>query len=305
MKFSIRFLVIFLTVFLSTPTKAQNVDVQCGFGFSLGLYACTIWDVTIDAGESATFNISGTHLPDHTNESVLSAWVRLGSIPFVITQLFTIFPNIVDFYVWAGGLERIQTNAFANAVNLKNVHIVGNNEFRVIQRNAFSDATNLETVEIIENAIETIHEAAFDGLTSVQVIHAERNQLRELPFDIFRTLTSLESIFLSDNALESLDGRLLANNPNVVRLHFARNQINAIGRNFLDGLTQLGSFNVIGNRCVDHAWLIGGNTTIDTVQEELQNCFDNFVDDDVKTFVLELRGSLVLRSQNGSEIIRL
>lgn len=80
-------------------------------------------------------------------------------------------------------------------------------------------------------------------------------------------------------------------------------RINVIGRNFLDNFPQLRYFDAVNN-----SWTISGLTTIETARRGLAQCFDNFVpvpdDDELRRFVIEMRGSLSLKFENGTEIIR-
>lgn len=299
---------IVLICFLSPLIKAQTVaNVNCNFVLSGNTYSCQIAGTTVSDDENVLFIIGGVHLQGQTNADVERIEVMVSNIPFIIVQLLTTFPNVHTFSLSSSGLTRIQSNAFSNGTNLRSISITFN-PLTTIAANAFFGASNLEFLDLLGNQLEFIHELAFNGLTSLQQIFGDHNRLQVLHHNVFRTLISLDSLYLANNQLESLDGRLLSNNNNMRRLDIARNQINAIGRNFLDGIPSLSSFNTVGNRCTNSFWTIGGVTTIETVRLALAPCFDNFVEppeDDVKIFTLELRGSLILRLENGTEIIRL
>lgn len=156
--------------------------------------------------------------------------------------------------------------------------------------------------------VSRIHETAFTGLTELVSMYLYDNEIRELHINVFRPLTSLSLIYLSDNLLESLDGRIFEANTELQEIIFDRNQINAIGRNFLDTFQFLRVLYVSGNRCVDNRWHYGTeNADLEVIREGLATCFDNFDrgEGGVKTFRVELRGSLIIRHQNGTEIRRL
>lgn len=299
---------VLLILFLSVLSRAQNVNINCQFSILSGnVYSCMIVGVTVVDDENQNFTIGGQHLQERTNNDVGRVHILMSTIPFIISSLFTTFPNIHNFHIMEAGLTRIQSNAFSNAHNVRVVSINGN-PLRKLAANAFSGAANLELLDMLGNQLESIHELAFNGLTAVQQIFGDHNRLSELHHNVFRPLVSLDSLYLANNQLESLDGRLLANNGNVRRLDIARNQIDAIGSTFLDGIPRLASFNTVGNRCINSFWTIGGVTTIETVRDGLATCFDNFVEppeDDVKIFTLELHGSLIIRDKDGIELMRL
>lgn len=258
------------------PVKAQIVEINCRFEYSMGLYSCEVASAFSPDNENATFVIGGVHASESLgNDDVEKIEIRFSTIPFIITQFFTVFPNVIDFSIWLGGLTRIQSNAFANARNLKTLYITGHQGLH-IQPYAFTGARSLQDLQFSFNQFETLHETAFEGITELRIFYAQSNQIQKLHADLFKTLTSLEWLYLAHNKLESLDGRLLANSPNVTRIEITTNQINAIGRNFLDGLTQLETFLAFDNPCVDNSWTIDGTTTIETVRQGLETCFENF-----------------------------
>lgn len=290
-----------------SAVASQDVNVNCHFLVTAGIYSCQISSVIVTNNENPNFIIGGTHSTDRNDDDVQRVTVMLSLIPTIIQPLFTTFPNLIYVTVTAAGLTRIQPEAFANASNLNYLTINGNANLRAIPANAFLGASALNILDIFGNQIETVDETAFNGLQALSVLYMDDNLIEELPANLFRPLTSLEIVFLSDNRLQSLDGRLFANNPAITTLQIGRNQINAIGRNFFDSLSMLSVLNLSHNVCVNNFWIINDVSTIDLIREVLSECFDNFVepDDDVRTFILELRGSLILRDQNGTEIIRL
>lgn len=299
---------IFILLGILTKVSAQNFNVNCNFLVATGLYTCHLFGVTIPDNENINVIIGGQHLPPRTNVDVQRVQISISSIPFIITELFTTFPNIIDFAISGAGLLRIQTDAFNNAVNLRTVVIANNPDFGVIFEKAFVGAPNLLSMQFISNQIDKIDENAFVELAQLQNLRFDGNNIKELPANIFHPLEALRVLFITNNPLEKIDGRLLANNHQILQLDFSRNQINAIGRDFLDGLPGLQLFNAIQNVCVNDFWIIGGTTSIDSVREGLEKCFDNFVEPpegDVRKFVLELRGTLLIRDEDGNEILKM
>lgn len=288
----------------------------CVFGFSASVYTCSISGFTL-VDENANLVFEGIHLEGQSDADVDMIGVINSNISIIMTQLFTRFPNVGAFYIDNGGLARIQPNAFANAKNLTNVFINYNQELQTIQANAFTGASNLLVLDIGVNRIVNIHETAFNGLNSLQILVMDRNLLTNIPPNLFSSLSSLLRIDASFNArVESLDGRTFENNPLLTNINFNWNGINAIGRNFLDGLPRLQFLSLLGNRCIDFSWNLSLQTeNIDVVRQALEQCFENFVEvpgteapppenNDLRRFILELRGPFSLRYENGTEIVR-
>lgn len=90
-------------------------------------------------------------------------------------------------------------------------------------------------------------------------------------------------------------------------MNFTDNQINALGRGFLTNLNYLNHFNMDGNRCVSGSWGVSISVSTEDVLRILQPCFDNYLEsqDVVKTFTIALRGSLIIKDENGNEILKL
>lgn len=313
------FIIVTLLGLLSTA-HAQSMNINCNFVISSALYSCHLIGVSVADNENADIIIGGNHLPTRTNNDVRRVFISFPSnIPFIIRQLFTTFPNVGDFQIVNGGLTRIQSNAFADARNLRTVDITACLQFRAVHSNAFSGATGLVNLDLDVNRVETIHESAFEGLRLLQSLVLNSNQIRDLPRNIFRSLTTLRVLILSTNQLETLDGTLLSDNRQLTHLDLGWNQINAIGRNFVDNLLSLRSFDTERNICVSQHFVIAGPVTLETVRNGLATCFNNsddlittatpptaptgVPDDNTRRFILELRGPLTLRFENGTEII--
>lgn len=290
-----------------TTVKAQTVNLNCQFANLNGMYTCLLFRATVVDNENANIILGGVHQTDRANQHVQQVLILDSNVPFIITQLFTTFPSLRNLQVMSA-LTRIQSNAFANANNLWNVEILDNPTLQTIHANAFSGAHNIRELDLHRNGIETIHATAFAGLNVMQTLWLDNNHIRQLPWNVFISTTALQRVNLDNNQLESLDGRLFGNNTQIARLDFVSNRINAIQRTFLDRLPALNVLNMQGNLCADTLWTVAGATTIETIRQGLQTCFNNFVDapdDEFKNFIMQLRGSMIVRYENGTEIVRI
>lgn len=278
MKNSTVFTVLLVLISL-TRLKAQInplSTVRCNFIIQNRLYTCHIAGQSLNDDENANIIITGTtHILGRNDANVQRVHITGSTLPFIITQLFTRFPNLLYFSISGGGLTRIQPFAFQNALNLRTVTIDRNRWFREIQPEAFAGASSILQMHLNLNQIEQVYSTSFNGLTSIRTLSLSGNLIAKLPANVFLSLTALDNILLSTNRLHTINGTLFANNRNLVRIDLARNNINAIGSNFLNRLTRLNHLNLLMNRCSNDVWVIGGNTTISSVEQDLSVCFDN------------------------------
>lgn len=287
--------------------ESQSQSLTCIFQFTQStLYTCSLESLNVADDESQTFTFTGNHLDGMNDDDVARIEVYGGSVPFIIPEFFTTFPNVRILVFSPAGLRRIQPNAFMNATNLL-FFASYRNPLRSFEANAFTGASNLNDIDVYDNELDIIHENAFVGLDNLHYLNLGANLLENLHPNVFRPLSNIIRISLAVNHLESLQRDLFANNQQLEYLSFYINRINAIDRGFIDSFegSNLNYLDLLHNQCVDALWIIDESTTLDTIRSELEECFANAEPDDVRTFILELRGSLILRDQNGTEILRL
>lgn len=292
---------------LSSATQAQVFNVPCDFQ-EIGLmltYTCVIENVTIPDNEDLEIVFGGQHLQGRDDSQVERVHIWFSSIPFVLSQVFTAFPNL-EVLNQGTNLTRIQPNAFANASSLLEFYTYSGPQLTTIEANAFAGAPRLNFLQIRDCGIQTIDENAFSGLSQLVDLFLQNLEIRELPVDVFRPLESVEVIYLNNNLLESLQGRLFEANPHLFGINLSYNRINAIERNFIDNKQALERLEFRENLCADDVWdTWSEGVTLDTMRDGLRTCFDNFEGDVPKIFSMQLRGSMTIRDQNGAEIITL
>lgn len=303
MKLFYNFVIAFALFGASSVTAVTTIN--CRFFMSVNEYTCTFPILTIPDNENLNITIGGLHQQGLGNDNVTRVEFLVANVPFIVTQIFTTFPNVNFFTIQNSGLTRIQSNAFTNARNLRTILIILNSQLRTIHENAFIGAPNLLDLNLRGNQIETIHESAFTGLSQVHTLRLHENRIHRLPVNVFSPFVGLGTFSLQDNSLESIDDRLFTNVQRLFQIDISRNQINAIGRNFLEVLPNLSVLSAWENRCVSGAWTIIDR---ENVRRALNDCFNNFPsvpdDNDVRRFVLELRGPLFLKFENGTGIVR-
>lgn len=265
-------------------------------------YTCLINRQTLTLFSNVT--ISGNHTNGRNNSQVLFLEIATSTIPLIVTQLFSTFPNTRVMYIINSALSEIQPNAFIGAGNLRNLEIEANN-LTTINANAFNHLINLETLALRNNSILTINANAFQSLGRLMFLSLDHNSLRQLDDGTFRTLTTLEYIFASHIEVERISGRLFEENRSLRILDLPNNNITAIEANFIDNLRNLTILNLIGNSCIDSFYSITNNSMFDVIRNDLTQCFNNFAPRrNVTRLILEFEGHLTLFNENGTVIVR-
>lgn len=297
---SFRVLTALLPLFLLC--KGQHVEIRCDFdmGPPTYYYGCDAGEFVITQSNTLTIVIVGNHLPNQTNMDVVSVTTFNQPLPFVITEFFTIFPNL-QYYQIEGGLHEIQEDAFELAVNLIEFGIFIS-PLRVLPANAMAGASKLISFLIVLcDKLETIDQNAFSGLDSLDIIQILVTSLRFLPENVFSTLHNLTDIVISGNQIQAIPSTLFDKNLRLDTIIIADNNVNAVARSFVDNFVNLPYLNAFyfgGNSC--------GNSTyhpsnVDQIHSALQQCYQNY--EQRRHFSLELRGSLVIRDENGNVIL--
>ena len=96
--------------------------------------------------------------------------------------------------------------------------------------------------------ISALKPGDFDGLSSLQDIRLDRNQLRALPADIFSGLSSLRTLYLGDNQLTSLPADVFSELLALTDLFLHENRLASLPVDLFAGLSALRQINLHTNR---------------------------------------------------------
>lgn len=260
-----------------------------------------------DFSPSDTFVIEGSHTNDRTNLQVWAAQIAYGNIPVIIREFFTTFPNLLDFKVRNSALETLASGDFENAVNVRRLELSGN-RLTAIPADAFQGASSIGILNFYNNEIELIHADAFRGMDFCYDVTLSSNSLQLLEPKVLQALPYLRLLILNNNQITSLLSNLFQNNPLLNYFSAIENEIISVSPNIFDSIPQVSDVNLRENSCVDREWRsIGTVSTWEQVFEELDDCFSNYVGNNngTKIFTLELTGTLIIRDENGQELMRL
>ena len=153
---------------------------------------------------------------------------------------------------------------------LRELYLV-NNRLARLPDNCLTNLSNLVRFSAYDNAIETLQDGVFDGLTKLQYLYLSWNRISSIGLSVFATssnlftlslsennlthvprsvcqLRSLGYLYLSNNRLTRSSDYCLANLSNLIGFSIAYNAIKTLQAGVFDGLRKLQSVDLSGNR---------------------------------------------------------
>ncbi|XP_044749750.1 leucine-rich repeat-containing protein 15-like isoform X2 [Coccinella septempunctata] len=112
------------------------------------------------------------------------------------------------------------------------VYIMTDNHFPKIPGNLFNE-TKLRVLDLARNHLETIDEAAFNGLNLLEKLDLSTNKLTNLPENALKPLKALKILILKENKFTKFNIKSLANLPSLVELDLSSNPLQEVD---LDGV---------------------------------------------------------------------
>ena len=111
----------------------------------------------------------------------------------------------------------------------------------------FQGLTRLQSLRLNNNDLTILPDNVFDGLTSLEWLKLKNNDLSELPDNVFDDLASLRSLSLDDNDLGELPDNVFDGLANLSSLSLDGNDLGELPDNVFDGLANLSSLSLDGN----------------------------------------------------------
>ena len=97
----------------------------------------------------------------------------------------------------------------------------------------------ITTCNLSSKGITSLNPGDFDGLSNVQHLDLEYNELSSLPEDIFNGLSSLTRISLNNNNLSSLPEDIFDGLSNLLYIYLNENKLSSLPEDIFDGLSYL------------------------------------------------------------------
>lgn len=301
--FNCRKFVIIAFVAVLSSALSQDLSFDCEFILtSYDEYICVLENIEVtDRDQNVTFG--GTHATNKTNEDVEIVIVKNSTTPFVIPQIFDVFPNTNELEIDGSGLLSIEIPVSANLIAFL---LYGNNISR-IENGTFRNQNDLQFLYLVAARIEFIEPNAFEGLENLLSLALIGNEIESLPAGVFDSLTNVHYIDLENNFLTTIDDRTFAQNRELVSLYLEFNRINEISSNFADNFREsIFLINLTGNLCVDQSFYVNTDVLWNTMRLALDTCFTNFNNGTrvTRQLTLEFSGPLSIFDERGNLIAR-
>jgi len=243
---------------LLIANAVRATDVNCNFQGTLGNgYYCQPTSMDAITSQSQAINVIQNHVSGGSNALVESLnFLSPLIVNYIPTKIFNSLQNIKYFHSHQIELKALQTNAFANCLDMESITSF-NNPLETIEASFAEGCTNLKYIHIFDNGpIKSIHKDAFKGLSKVENLmmmqcnitklepgifsHTKGlsflslgyNLITELDVDLFVGLTNLTMIDLNFNRIKVLPALDLTNTPNLKMVYLNNNLIEAVAPNF-------------------------------------------------------------------------
>jgi Leucine rich repeat len=284
-----------------SSASSQTVTFNCTFSVNFyDEYICRLTEIEA-TNPNLQYAFTGNHLPNRTNADVDVVQIRSSNTPFVIQQMFTSFPNMVELDIQGSNLQSIN---ISDNVQLEWLTLSYNNISR-INNGTFRNQRSLRFFTAIEAGIFTLEEDAFVGLESLVYLSLIDNNVSEILPRTFNPLVNLERIFFDRNKLTRL-GDIFSMNKNITVLRFEDNQINEISPTLLHNIQNFYFMNLFGNRCISRYFFLDDEFEWILMNNLLGPCFVNFNGGvpEPRRITLEFNGPLALFDEFGNIIAR-
>jgi Leucine-rich repeat (LRR) protein len=183
--------------------------------------------------------------------------------------------TIVDSFTFHGTLEEKERT---NAIDFNRSGRVAH-----LPQNLVCEFPKLKILKIQHSEIPIVKRDFFGAqLSWIERLGLNSNGIKIIANKTFDHLTNLWSIDLSENGIQKLDRNLFENNQKLLWIWLSGNKIKMISPDIFQNLSELRLVVLQRNECVDQfvgCWLCEPKINRTELDSELQNCYDNYMDD--------------------------
>ena len=111
----------------------------------------------------------------------------------------------------------------------------------------FAGLSGLEKLLLQSNNLEGLPDEVFDDLTGLAHLNMARNSLSELPDGVFGSLTGLEILYMGRNEFEELPSDVFAGLSDLTYLQLSHNDLTELPDGVFEGLSSLENLRLTGN----------------------------------------------------------
>lgn len=120
-----------------------------------------------------------------------------------------------------------------------------------VTKQNFHGLTMVNKIVLDDNEINKIEQNSFDDLTDLNSLYMDDNKIADVPSNLFEKLENLDTLYMNGNQLSKLDASLFKNNKKLALLHLNGNKLQALPTGIFGGLTQMRQLWLKSNDIVD------------------------------------------------------
>jgi Leucine-rich repeat (LRR) protein len=170
-------------------------EILCDFKQSGSNYICYIRNVLVENSE--TTEISGSHLPEKTDNDVSTVIFINSTLKEIPQKIFLKFQKLQTLNVESTGLTVIKKLESCN--NLENF-IASYNQISALETKLFENCINLKFLDLHYNKIQKLRGNVFESNTKLEEIDFSRNEINDIePCGFLRNQPEFRSINLYEN----------------------------------------------------------------------------------------------------------
>lgn len=153
--------------------------------------------------------------------------------------IFTSFKQLQRVDLSNSGIKSVLRRDIQPASELKTLDLSGNFIEQLTEPSVFANATNLFHLDLSNNRLRSLDAEAFNGLTKLEVLLLDSNQLDFLAPNIFATLPQLRTLQLHRNRIKSIQYQHVQDNKLLLELTLHENFIETLDDSMFDHLKKL------------------------------------------------------------------
>ena len=229
------------TDFTAAPASF-TITIPSGSESATGTFTLTATADAVAEPGGETVRLSGTSTVLFTGGAYMapvnSATVSLKDVLLALVCGRT--PAVRDTIVAA--IDTITTCADATLTHLNNITgtlDLSSRNLKSLKWNDFAGLSKLESILLNDNDLWNLDANIFDDLFSLSNIHLQDNNLTDLPQNIFQDLPDLSLIYLDNNELETLHQNIFAGLSRLRFLHLNDNELRDLHQGIFAGLASL------------------------------------------------------------------
>lgn len=247
----------------------------------------------------------GEHLPGFTEEDVVAVAVVASDMRFIVPEIYTTFPNLIELDFAFAGLQEI--DPLPEMANFTTFICFGN-DIPTIHNDTFANVgSSLEFLDLELNNIQELEPDAFAGLEETLLLVLLMNSIATPPEGVFWPMSKAIIIDVAFNNFEVIGESLFARNTELLYLGIDFNGIDRIAPTFFAPLREnLMILSAYENECVNRGFEIEDEIVETFLHGSLRNCYNNFMDirsNETRSLLFEYSGSLRLFDDFGNLIL--